>query len=108
MKVATQEWNKMKGESPPDKQLRILQVNSSDGGGGAERAAWNLFHTYRARGHKSWLAVGYKRTEDPDVLVVANGLGHYPDDGVERGFRWLQKKIRGVRRLEKYYRTLRH
>src|SRR5215471_7513162 len=94
--------------SAPRQQLRILTVNSSDGGGGAEGSAWNLFHTYRARGHKSWLAVGYKKTEDPDVLVIANGLGHYPDDGVERGFRWLQNKIRGVRRLEKYYRTLRH
>ena len=100
-------------EHPPDRQLRILQVNTSDRSGGAQRVAWNLFQTYRARGHKSWLAVGYKRTDDPDVLVISHGnrlpcLWHYVDDGVERGFRWLEKKMRGVWRLEKYYSTLRH
>jgi len=74
--------DKMRRERPPDQQLRILQVNTSDRSGGAQRSAWNLFQIYRARGHKSWLAVGYKRTDDPDVLVIQNGnrlplLRHY-------------------------------
>jgi glycosyltransferase involved in cell wall biosynthesis len=52
--------------------LRILQVSTSDVRGGAERVAWDLFASYRARGHRSWLAVGEKHTDDPDVLVLPN------------------------------------
>jgi glycosyltransferase involved in cell wall biosynthesis len=52
--------------------LRILQVSTYDRIGGAERVAWNLFRTYRARGHASWLAVGSKLGGDPDVVPVPN------------------------------------
>lgn len=103
----------MRIEHPPYRQLRILQVNTSDRFGGAERSAWNLFRAYRERGHKSWLAVGYKRTDDADVLVIPNGdrrpsWWHYVDDGMERGFRWLEKNIRGVWRLRNYCKALEH
>ena len=56
--------------------LRILQVSTSDGGGGAEKVAWNLFQAYRQRGLLSWLAVGYKRSDDPDVLLIPNDAYH--------------------------------
>jgi glycosyltransferase involved in cell wall biosynthesis len=52
--------------------LRILLVSTADLGGGAERSAWNLFKSYRSRGHKSWLAVGWKFTNDPSVLLIPN------------------------------------
>ena len=51
--------------------LRILQISTGDLLGGAERIAWNLFERYRRLGHASWLAVGDKRTCDPDVLLVS-------------------------------------
>ena len=54
------------------KPLRILQVSTFDIHGGAEKIAWNLFNTYRARGCDSWLAVGQKRSNDPDVLLIPN------------------------------------
>lgn len=54
------------------RQLSILQVSTADIGGGAERIAWNLHHIYRARGHCAWLAVGRKRSDDPDVLLIPN------------------------------------
>ena len=54
-------------------ELAILQVSTSDRGGGAERVAWNLFQAYRQHGLPSWLAVGYKRSDDPDILLVPNG-----------------------------------
>ena len=53
-----------------DRPLRILQVSTADRAGGAERSAWNLFEAYRARGHASWLAVGYKQGDDPDVSLI--------------------------------------
>jgi glycosyltransferase involved in cell wall biosynthesis len=56
--------------SPAERRLRILQISTFDIGGGAEKVAWNLFRGYRQRGHGSWLAVGNKRGEDPDVLQI--------------------------------------
>ncbi len=56
----------------------ILQVSTADVLGGAERIAWTLFQEYRARGHRSFLAVGRKRTTDPDVILMTHGLGEGP------------------------------
>lgn len=50
--------------------MRILQVNTTDTGGGAETVARGLFQAYRTRGHWSRLAVGHKHLEDPDVLEL--------------------------------------
>jgi glycosyltransferase involved in cell wall biosynthesis len=54
--------------------LRILQINTADIGAGAEKSALNLFRGFRTRGLDSWLAVGRKLSDDPDVFPVANGL----------------------------------
>jgi hypothetical protein len=55
-----------------ERTLHILQVSTYDTIGGAEKVAWNLFQTYRKRGHDSWLAVGQKLGNDPGVLLIAN------------------------------------
>ena len=55
-----------------DPALRILTVNTSDFGGGAERVAWNLFDEYRRRGFQSHLAVGYRKIADPDVFAISD------------------------------------
>jgi len=55
---------------PP--RLRVLQVSTMDRGGGAEQSAWSLFQAYKDQGHESWLAVGTKYSDDPDVLVIPN------------------------------------
>ncbi len=54
----------------------ILQVNAQDVGGGAERIASDLFAHFRKRGLRSYLAVGRKVSDDPDVLTVSTGEGH--------------------------------
>lgn len=54
------------------KDLRILQVSTYENAGGAERVAYDLFTGYRQRGYKSYLAVGRKHSQDPDVLVIPN------------------------------------
>lgn len=53
-----------------DRPMRIFQVSTTDIGGGAEKIALNLFQSYRARGFDSWLAVGDKRGDDPNVLPI--------------------------------------
>jgi len=55
--------------------FRILQVSTADIEGGAERIAWDLFVSYRALGHPSWLAVGTKKSRDPDVFPISKDSG---------------------------------
>ena len=52
--------------------MNILQVSTSDYGGGAEGSGWNLFQAYKKRGHNSWLAVGTKSSNDPCVIRIDN------------------------------------
>jgi len=53
----------------------VLQVNTNDISGGAQRVAWNLFRCYRDRGHGSWLAVGHKLSSDPDIYPISHQKG---------------------------------
>jgi glycosyltransferase involved in cell wall biosynthesis len=50
--------------------LRILQVSTYDIAGGAEKIAWDLFTAYRTLSHRSLLAVGTKKSQDPDVVSI--------------------------------------
>jgi glycosyltransferase involved in cell wall biosynthesis len=50
--------------------MRILQINTFDIGGGAAKISWNLFNAYHSLGHLSKLAVGYKRSNDPNVVPL--------------------------------------
>jgi glycosyltransferase involved in cell wall biosynthesis len=51
-------------------RLNILQVSTTDRGGGAEKVAWDLFQAYGDLGHNSWLAVRTKKTDDPNVISL--------------------------------------
>ncbi len=73
--------------------MRILQVSTHDVAGGAEKIAYDLFRAYRVRGHDSWLAVGSRRGDDPDVLVIPNENRH----GAWTRFWWdVQKRLRSM------------
>ena len=52
--------------------LRVLQVNTRDRGGGAEGSAWNLFQGLARRGFDSWLAVGQKLSKNENVFELAD------------------------------------
>ena len=51
----------------------VLQVNSSDIGGGAEVVSLSLHRAYRARGHDACLAVGLARTGEDGVVQIGDG-----------------------------------
>lgn len=70
--------------------MKILQISTADEGGGAERVAWNLLQYYRRHGHDSWMAVGFKRTQDPSTFEIP------------RGNSWVSR----LRRLPDYLRGL--
>ncbi len=86
-----------------ERSLRILQVSATDIGGGAAKVARNLFRACRARGFRTWMAVGFRFSDDEDVLLLAN------DDQRRRwAHAWiaigntlspLVGKVRGVGRL---------
>lgn len=51
---------------------RVLQVSTSDIGGGAEKVALDLHRAYLARGVDAHLAVGRKHTDEPGVVEIPN------------------------------------
>jgi glycosyltransferase involved in cell wall biosynthesis len=53
-----------------NRPLNILQVSTADRGGGAEGSARALFTAYQQRGHASWLAVGQRTADDPNVFEL--------------------------------------
>jgi glycosyltransferase involved in cell wall biosynthesis len=52
--------------------MKILQVSTEDIGGGAEKIAWTLHEGYRAKERTAWLAVGRKKSDRPDILLIPN------------------------------------
>ncbi len=90
--------------------LRILQVNTSDTGGGAAQVAVSLHEEYRRLGHASWLTVGYKWAQTPYTIEISkaapsnawtkmwHSLGGAVSRSSEdiRGAGWLGQKIRGL------------
>lgn len=72
--------------------MNVLHVNTADRGGGAEGSARRLFGRLRERGLGSWLAVGRKLTDDPDVFEIPIApSAHAPG-------RWLQRLAGVIRR----------
>ncbi|NER33270.1 MAG: glycosyltransferase [Oscillatoria sp. SIO1A7] len=53
-------------------KLNVMQISGSEISGGAERVALMLHDGYRQYGHNAWLAVGKKKSQDPNVLVIPN------------------------------------
>jgi glycosyltransferase involved in cell wall biosynthesis len=52
------------------RRLEVLQVGTSDVGGGAERVMTQLQEAYLSRGVDAWLAVGRKHAADDRVLEI--------------------------------------
>jgi glycosyltransferase involved in cell wall biosynthesis len=63
--------------------LRVLQVNTNDGRGGAARVATSLHRAYRARGLESWLVVGHKLGDDEYTLPIRH----------DRASAWWQRPL---------------
>lgn len=93
--------------------MNILQINTSDIGGGAEKIAWDLLQAYQARGLGSWLAVGTKRSDHPAVLSIPLVSNTYPVTAWARA--WLASadrisslvgKVRGTWKVRNLLRVI--
>ncbi|MCG3128156.1 MAG: D-inositol-3-phosphate glycosyltransferase [Phycisphaerae bacterium] len=73
--------------------MRILSVNHSDAGGGAERVALNLLRSFRAAGHDAFLAVGRQRSAEPHILRIRH------EDAGASWSRWWWKRHVAVQPL---------
>lgn len=60
------------------RNMKILQLSHSERAGGAEKVAYDLFHTYREYGHDSYLAVGHKKTEEEGIFPIPNDAYRNP------------------------------
>jgi len=90
----------------------IVQINTRDQRGGAERVAWNLLQAYRACGRESWLVVGKKYSNDPHVWEIVNAP-HAPTRWARTWLRWSealspwrQRGVKGVGALQERLRLL--
>jgi glycosyltransferase involved in cell wall biosynthesis len=83
--------------------MRILQVHTTDGHGGAAQVVWNLHHAYRQRGLDAIIAVGYKSSDDPRVVLIPNETerSYYTRllRQTSRRLRVLNDRFRGLWRL---------
>lgn len=102
------------------RRLRILQVSTLAQGGGAEHVARSLHEAFRARGHKSWMAVGERNVDDPDIFAIparrpgapARWLGRAaeaiaPLVGQTRGMARLHDALRDLAVSPEYYWSVR-
>jgi glycosyltransferase involved in cell wall biosynthesis len=53
-----------------NKKLDILHINTLDNVGGAAKVAYRLKEGFKGKGHKSWMLVGTKLSNDPDVKQI--------------------------------------
>src|SRR3990170_3710564 len=54
--------------------LKIAQISTLDNIGGAAKVAWNLYNAYLKQGCESWMLVGYKTINDPNIIQIPNDL----------------------------------
>ena len=91
-------------------KLSVLQVSALDRAGGAEQIAWNLLNSYRKLGIASWMAVGKKRSNDPNVFVINEKLSQdwwaHLCQGLANALNPLAGKIRGILRLQASFRSM--
>jgi glycosyltransferase involved in cell wall biosynthesis len=88
-----------------EKELRILQVNALDDGGGAEKVALNLHRAYLKRGCKAYLGVAARRTEAPSVYLIDNDAFRTPWArfwlDLSRRLSPMDRKLNLIRRIQR-------
>lgn len=99
-------WLNESAKQPSSRRkISVLQVSSSDLSGGAERIAWNLVSGLQQEGHRSWLAVGHKSTNNPTVVLIPHATRSlWCADAVMALSEWLRPlegRVRGVWRLRR-------
>jgi glycosyltransferase involved in cell wall biosynthesis len=89
--------------------VNILQVSASDGVGGAHKIAAALQHGFRMRGHGSWMAVGKRTTDNPNVYTIPSGFGWSPTrmlfDAAAMAVGPMVGRVPGAKRTRQAFRS---
>jgi glycosyltransferase involved in cell wall biosynthesis len=75
---------------------KVVIVNTSDAGGGAERVSMDLLNGFESLGTEAWLAVAHKRTDHPRVVTFYSSphVDYSPEHPIRRA------RLRARRRLD--------
>lgn len=87
-------------------RLTILQVNTYDDVGGAEKIAAELRKLYEALGHQSYIAVGGRRGASPCVFEIRHGPWYNALRSVSNSLGRRYSRVRGTARLSSWIRLL--
>ena len=87
--------------------MNILQISTSDVGGGAEGSAYNLFRYYREAGYGSCLAVGTRHRSEEGIIEIprehAPGPLHHLCFSMANFLRRHEDLFSGARRLARCF-----
>jgi glycosyltransferase involved in cell wall biosynthesis len=74
---------------------KVVIVNTSDTGGGAEGISTTLLNGFEALGTEAWMAVATKRTDDPRVVSFYDSphVDYTPDHSLRRGRLALRRYV---------------
>jgi glycosyltransferase involved in cell wall biosynthesis len=90
--------------------MRILQINTTDTEGGAAAIAWNLFTSYRDRGHDSRLIVDRKHSTDLSVYEIPRPIGPKSREQffhiLDERLKLLDTHVRGIWRIRHLFNLL--
>lgn len=90
--------------------LNILQINSRDIGGGAEKIALTLHTAYRSANHQAWLLVRWRRGSNESVVALDSHLIRNPYVRfwyrVASFPRSMEGKVRGAHKLGNFFETV--
>jgi glycosyltransferase involved in cell wall biosynthesis len=72
--------------------IKILHVNHHEKNGGAARIASTLYKEYRKQGLNSWMVVGIKQSNDPNVFKMPKDPPSNYQKYILKNAAWLEKK----------------
>jgi glycosyltransferase involved in cell wall biosynthesis len=88
--------------------LGIMQINATDMNGGAATVVWNLHEMYNKMGHCSWLVVGQKKTNDPQVFPILNSVPlnrNWMREGITEGPQLHKRPVQNFRHTAIYFQA---
>jgi glycosyltransferase involved in cell wall biosynthesis len=86
--------------------VKVIQVSTTDEGGGAHMIARGLYQGLRERGHASAMVVGTKRSSDPGIIEIPKGISRRRQLAHRAALRLVRPLSRSIPQLRPIRRAL--